>query len=144
MSRAVAGSPYSATPGTMVAAWRDAPSESGRRMSGVDMTRFLSSGCAASLLSVMPDWVSRRRTICAFGGSAGWPARRGRQQAEGPGSLHGLVTGVRAELGVQVAHVRLDRVPGQDQLIGDLAGGQVGGPGAQHADFALAEGFARR
>jgi hypothetical protein len=40
--------------------------------------------------------------------------------------LHGLAAAVRAELLVQVPHVRLDRAHRQFKLAGDIRGAQVG------------------
>src|ERR1700730_11784891 len=50
---------------------------------------------------------------------------------------------VRAELVVQVAHVGLDRVGRQVQLVGDLRRGELGGQVPQHPRLGVAERFAQ-
>ena len=57
----------------------------------------------------------------------------GREQAQGAGTVHGLVAAVDAELGVQVARVRVDGVHRQPQLGGDLGCREVGRQVAQDA-----------
>ena len=63
----------------------------------------------------------------------------GGEQAQGAGAFDGLVAAVRTELGVQVAHVGLDRVRRDVQFGRDLRHGQIRGQVAQHAEFAVAQ-----
>jgi hypothetical protein len=70
--------------------------------------------------------------------------RGGSEQAQGAGRLDRLGPAVRAELGVQVAHVSLDRARRDGQLPGDLGRRQVGRQVTQYADLAVAERLERR
>ena len=65
----------------------------------------------------------------------------GREQAQGAGVVHRLVTGVDAELGVQVAPVSADGVHRHEQLSGDLVGGEVSRQVTQDAGLAVGELF---
>ena len=49
------------------------------------------------------------------------------EQSQGPGTIDGRGTTVRAQLLVQVTDVRADRVRRQGQLAGDLGNREVGG-----------------
>ena len=66
------------------------------------------------------------------------PVRGGCQQAEGSGARDGVGSPVRAELGVQVAHMGADGVDRDVQLAGDLRPREIGRQVAQHAQLALA------
>ena len=50
---------------------------------------------------------------------------------------------MNVELGVDLAHVRLDRVRGQMQFIADLASSEVGGKIPKHTQFSVAKAHAR-
>jgi len=71
-------------------------------------------------------------------------AARRAQQPERATVLHRLRPRVHVELGVQLAHVRLDGVHGPEQLVADLARGQVRGQEAQDGELALAERLRER
>ena len=60
------------------------------------------------------------------------------EQAQGAGALDGLGPTVRAELGVQVAHVGLDGACRDGELPGDLRRRQVGWQVSQRPDLAAA------
>jgi hypothetical protein len=60
------------------------------------------------------------------------------------GSGDGLGPAVGAELGVQVAHLRLDGVERDVQFAGDFRPRQVGRQVAQYAQFALAQRLHRQ
>src|SRR5882724_5119218 len=67
----------------------------------------------------------------------------GRQQSQFAGAVDGLGAAVYGELGVDVAHVRLDRAEREVELAADLGGGKVGGEVAEHAQLALAQVLAQ-
>jgi signal transduction histidine kinase len=67
--------------------------------------------------------------------------RDGREQTKSTGPVEGLQAAVRAELVVQVPHVRPDRVHRHIKLAGDLRRGKAGLQEAQDAGLGLAERF---
>ncbi len=68
----------------------------------------------------------------------------GREQAQGAGVRDGLRAAVRAELGVQVAHMGLDGVGGDVEFVRDFGCRQVSRKVAQDPDLAFAERLQRR
>src|SRR5262245_46909597 len=73
--------------------------------------------------------------------SGGAPGRA--QQPEGSSALYRFGPGVNVQLRVELAHMRLDGVDRQVQLLADIAGGQVGRQEAQHGELAFAQCLVR-
>src|SRR6266550_5585892 len=65
------------------------------------------------------------------------------EQAQLASPVDRLCAAVHAELGVDVAHVCLDRADREVELAADLGGGKVGGEVAEHAQLALAQVLAQ-
>ena len=57
------------------------------------------------------------------------------------GALHGVVAAVHAQLVIDVADVRADRVLGDVKLARDLGAREVGGQQAQNLHLALGKGI---
>ena len=113
-------------------------------------------GCGGGIghgRSVGDGCVTRRHAVCVIArrlarrGSPWRPSARprpGRQQAELAGAGDRLAAAVGVELGVDVAHVRPDRVGRDEQLGGDLGRLEVAGQVAQDAQLGVAELVAQR
>src|SRR6267142_2042101 len=97
------------------------------------------------LANVARDRLIRRRTVRTIrlvGAPRPPPsaASGGRcEQSQLASAVDRLGAAVHAELGVDVAHVRLDRAERQVELAADLRGGEVARQEAEHAQLALAQ-----
>jgi YVTN family beta-propeller protein len=89
-------------------------------------------------------WTGTRKTAITTAEGYGRlaPARGRGEQPEGAGPFDGLGAAAGAELGVQMALVRLDRVHRQVQLAGDLPRGQIGRQVVQYPALAVGQGLA--